>query len=467
MNRRTLSWIVVAVVVVGAYLYGALDDGPPRTNADRAHALAQGFACPVCAGQSVAESDVPVAREIRRQIAVWVDEGRSDGYIRDQLVAAYEADIDYNPSGSGLTSLVWILPVVAGVGVVGGLVVMLWGRRDAGRAGGGERASDPVPETDAVTAAGRSQLAVTVTVIVVIAVTAGLIVARSSGSRSTGDSITGGIRETTRELLFEAQQIVASGDIDAAVGIYDEVLDRQPSNVEALTYRGWLTARSGDLDAAVAYLEEAIEIDPDYSDAHLFRSIVAIDQDDPLRAEAELAIFDSFDPPAFAQSLIDAAELRPRILRARQEAALAAVDAVVSEADPVAFADTSLVVRDVALAAEQLAAASRLLDAVGLFDWVLASHPDDVEALTGWGWLVARTGDAELLDAAVARLDRALVLDPGYPYALVYRAFALNQQGDKEAARADLTAFDAAEDPPADLVRLIDTFNLRQNLSPP
>ena len=517
MSRRAWGWAAAAAVAAGAYLYGAVAPGPPRTNADRAHALARGFACPVCAGQSVAESDVPVAREIRRQIGIWVDEGRSDGYIRDELVAAYDIDIDYNPSGAGLTGLVWILPVAAGVGTAGVLVVMFHRRRTAAAtaepaetadepdkaiaatgepdetiaaAGPAETAAEPVAgpaktaaePAEAIAPApasadkapgapGRSRLglAVTAGVIAVAAVAAGVLVARYSGSRAAGDSITGEIRRTSRELLFEAQQTVVAGDIAAAIAIYDEVLESRPSSVEALTYRGWLTARSGDLAGAVAYLEEAIGIDPAYPDARLFRSIVAIDSGETDRAAAELALFDASDPPDFAQSLIDAAQLRPRILRAQEEEALAAVEAEragtgANGAGPVAFAATSLTVRQVALAAERLAAESRLLDAVRLFDWVLESRPDDAEALTGRGWLVARTGDPELLAAGVAHLDRALELDPTHPSALVYRAFARNQQGDPEAARADLAAFDALENQPPDLVRLIDHFNLRQAL---
>ena len=524
MTRRAWGWVAAAAVAVGAWLCGTVAPGPPRTNADRVHALARGFACPVCAGQSVAESDVPVAREIRRQIGIWVDEGRSDRYIRDELVAAYDIDIDYNPSGAGLTGLVWVLPVAAGVGAAGVLIVIFHRRRTAAVAAAGpavgvaDRPGDAVAATtglaEAAAAAGpamsvadrpgdaaeavitadeppvpaeaaaavapavkppvaprrsRFGLAVTAAVIAVAAVAAGVLVARYSGSRAAGDSITGEIRRTSRELLFEAQQTVVAGDIAAAIAIYDEVLELQPSNVEALTYRGWLTARSGDLDRAAAYLEEAIATDPDYPDAHLFRSLVALDQGEIERAEAELAVFDASDPPPFARSLIESSQLRPRIRRAQQEAALAAVEAEraaagADGAEPVAFSATSLTVGQVALAAEQLAAEGRLLDAVRLFDWALESRPDDPEALTGRGWLVARTGDPELIAAGIAHLDRALELDPAYPFALVYRAFARHQQGDPEAARADLASFDAGENQPAELVRLIDDFNLRQAL---
>ena len=256
MRWRAAIWIAAAVVAATAFVYGAVDEGPPKTNADRARALAEDFACPVCAGQSVAESDVPVAREIRRQIAVWVDDGRSDAYIRDQLVAAYDVDIDYNPSGSGITSLVWILPVLAAGGIAAVVVVLL--RSDRGRA----------QAVAGLSTAVRRRLwrnAATWTVaIVVVAGAAGLLVARSSGSRSTDGSITGEIRTTSRELIFEAQSRLGANDMDGAIAAYDEALELQPSNVEALTYRGWLTSRRGDPATAVQYLDDAIAVDPAY-----------------------------------------------------------------------------------------------------------------------------------------------------------------------------------------------------------
>ena len=73
-----------------------------------------------------------MARNIRREIRVWVDEGRSDAFIRDQLVDTFGEDVDYTPSAEGVTALVWILPVVGGaVAVTGlGLVFRRW-QRDA------------------------------------------------------------------------------------------------------------------------------------------------------------------------------------------------------------------------------------------------------------------------------------------------------------------------------------------------
>ena len=131
MTRRSVAWATIAVVALSMLVFAAVDEGAPSTNADRAYALARDFACPVCQGQSVAESDVPVARTIRREIRVWVDEGRSDAYVRERLVANFGEDIDYTPAASGITSLVWILPVVAGAVALGGLVVVFRRWQDA------------------------------------------------------------------------------------------------------------------------------------------------------------------------------------------------------------------------------------------------------------------------------------------------------------------------------------------------
>jgi cytochrome c-type biogenesis protein CcmH len=127
---RRLAWIGAVAVAAAALLYGVVDDRPPRTDTERVYDLAGDFACPVCQGQSVAESDVPVARAIRREIGVWLSEGRTDDFIRAQLVDFYGEDIDYNPAASGVTSLVWIVPVVALAAALTGLVIVFRGWRN-------------------------------------------------------------------------------------------------------------------------------------------------------------------------------------------------------------------------------------------------------------------------------------------------------------------------------------------------
>ena len=460
MSRRAWSWAAAVAVAAAAFLYGATAESPPRTNADRVHQLAQGLACPVCAGQSVAESDVSVAREIRRQIAVWVDEGRSDTYIREQIVSVYGEQTDYNPPASGMSSLVWILPLVAAGGIGAVLVVTLRSaRRRAAPAAGDGRLPTPRRRWRAV--AGWTAA------VVLFTAAAGVLVARFSGSRGVGDSITGEIRVTARELNFQALEAFNDGDIDGAIALYDEALQQQPSNAEALTYRGWLTSRRGDAPAAVAYLDDAIASDPDYADARLFRAIVALDADDAERAASELAAFDALDPSPDAEALVAGARVRERVAEAVGVAALERVEAVVSAPDRVAFDESGLSVADAVAAAESRSSQGCegcLLDALQMLDWVLESNPADADVLAQRGWLLVRTGDAELLELGMAHLDEALSADPGHPRALAHRAFAHSARGDTTAARSDLAAFDSLPARPPDLLRLIEAQGLRSAL---
>lgn len=111
-SRRTVIWLCLLSGALGALAVSTQLEGPPRTNEDRVRSLSQDFACPTCDGQSVAESNAPVALEIRREIRRKVDDGQSNAEITDSLVASYNESIDLRPRSGGVVGLVWILPVV-------------------------------------------------------------------------------------------------------------------------------------------------------------------------------------------------------------------------------------------------------------------------------------------------------------------------------------------------------------------
>ena len=119
MNRSVLrstvrfTWAAIVLVVIASLAIAITADRPALTNADRVRQLTEDFACPVCAGQSLADSDAAVARTIRATISTLVDKGTDDNEVRSLLVARFGTDIEYNPSGSGVISLVWIGACVA------------------------------------------------------------------------------------------------------------------------------------------------------------------------------------------------------------------------------------------------------------------------------------------------------------------------------------------------------------------
>lgn len=111
-SRRFLAWIGLAVAAVGLLVVAAVDTGGLETDAERVQRLSDSYACPVCQGQSVADSNAAIAATIRQFISDEVTSGASDREIRDDLIADYQAEVLLNPPAEGITTLVWVLPVM-------------------------------------------------------------------------------------------------------------------------------------------------------------------------------------------------------------------------------------------------------------------------------------------------------------------------------------------------------------------
>lgn len=107
----------------------------------------------------------------------------------------------------------------------------------------------------------------------------------SSAQRLPGQELSGlDARDQNQVLLAQARTIQVQQPA-AAAALYQEVLEVEPDNVEALTYRGWTLTLSmiGETDTdeitstlreSVELLTTAIDLDPSYPDPHCFLGIV-------------------------------------------------------------------------------------------------------------------------------------------------------------------------------------------------
>lgn len=119
--RRLVPWIALVVVVVGALAIGAGRGGGHRDLESHVRHVAAQVKCPTCQGLSAAESDAAASQSIRDEIRKRIQDGQSDGQIKAYLVSRYGKDILLKPEATGVSGLVWALPVVAVVCGAAGL----------------------------------------------------------------------------------------------------------------------------------------------------------------------------------------------------------------------------------------------------------------------------------------------------------------------------------------------------------
>ncbi len=147
--------------------------------------------------------------------------------------------------------------------------------------------------------------------VVAFAVLAGQLVAQTAGRRDSDEVITGGIRQSVTEKLNEAGRRGGEGDLDAAIALYDEVLQDDPGNPEALTYKGWLQTLNGEGAAGLEGLLASATANPTYPDVHAFLAIVFFRNGLVEQAGRELDRLDALDPPPAIRDLT--ADLRTQI----------------------------------------------------------------------------------------------------------------------------------------------------------
>jgi tetratricopeptide (TPR) repeat protein len=149
--------------------------------------------------------------------------------------------------------------------------------------------------------------------LVAFAVVAGILAARAVGDRLPGQASTGAIAPTGPATdLARARQLVGQGKTLAAVQLYDQILAKDPRQVEALAYRGWLTRLVGReannpalIDKGLGLINQAVAVDPSYPDARFFRGLVLYqDKGDPAAAIPDFRAYLASDPPQDTVALV-------------------------------------------------------------------------------------------------------------------------------------------------------------------
>lgn len=83
--------------------------------------------CPKCQNQNLSGSDSPIAMDLRRELYLMIDQGKSDQEIVNFMVERYGEFILYRPRLSPATLLLWAAPIL--LLVIGALLLWLIVRR--------------------------------------------------------------------------------------------------------------------------------------------------------------------------------------------------------------------------------------------------------------------------------------------------------------------------------------------------
>ena len=88
----------------------------------RFQALSKELRCPKCQNQNLADSNSPIAADLRRELYALLQQGKADSEIIDFMVNRYGEFVLYRPRVSELTYVLWFGPAVL---ILLGIVVVI------------------------------------------------------------------------------------------------------------------------------------------------------------------------------------------------------------------------------------------------------------------------------------------------------------------------------------------------------
>lgn len=132
---RLLRVLFVAMLAFAGVAHAqAIEPMPFANHAQelRFQQLTRQLRCPMCQNETLADSNAPIARDLRNQIFKLMQEGKSDDQIKQYLVARYSDYILYNPPLKPGTALLWFGPLLILLGGAGVVLVAIRKRKRAG-----------------------------------------------------------------------------------------------------------------------------------------------------------------------------------------------------------------------------------------------------------------------------------------------------------------------------------------------
>jgi len=111
--RRAYPGRGTAILIAAAIVAGVIASAAAATLDDRVYGVARQLLCPVCQGQTVAESDATVAREMRTIIRQKLEAGETPDQILGYFVGQFGESVLAEPPRRGVSWLLYLGPFAA------------------------------------------------------------------------------------------------------------------------------------------------------------------------------------------------------------------------------------------------------------------------------------------------------------------------------------------------------------------
>jgi cytochrome c-type biogenesis protein CcmH len=133
MSRKNLGARLCGSLIIALLALGSMSAAPAASGVDangqledpalqaRFEHITQDLRCLVCQNESIADSNVELARDLRRQVREMLQAGKSDDAIFDFMTARYGEFVRFNPPLEPKTALIWGAPflvLVLGAGII-------------------------------------------------------------------------------------------------------------------------------------------------------------------------------------------------------------------------------------------------------------------------------------------------------------------------------------------------------------
>ncbi len=131
-NLKPIKTLALAALLLLVSACTALGGGDVPNVELRAQRLNETIMCPVCPGESIDQSANPLAGQMRAIVYEKLNEGWTDGQIKDFFVERYGESVLLEPPAEGFSLAAWVVPPVAFALAVASLLLTLrWMRMSA------------------------------------------------------------------------------------------------------------------------------------------------------------------------------------------------------------------------------------------------------------------------------------------------------------------------------------------------